>query len=476
MTQDQTHTLIAVGTGFATTFFLHRFLAEAGPDARVLVLERGPNMSGQQLIDALPDEPLSGEPLIETQSGFGKNWRFSVGFGGGSNCWWACTPRMLPNDFRLRSLYGTGEDWPLSYDDLEPYYAEAEAIMAISGPEATPWPMSRPYPQGPHRLSEPDRILQAHFGDAYIPQPTARSRDGTANRSACCASGVCSNCPVNAKFTIENEMGHVYADPRVTLLTGAEVLQVITEGGVATGVRYRAEGREVEARGDMVALGANAIFNASILLASGFDDAALGRYLTEQCGVEAHILLDGVKNFQGSTVITANGFMFYDGPHRATRAGCMVESFNRGKLRLEYGRWAETISMRLIYEDAPQADNRVVLGADGKPLAVYEARSAYAEAGIATARATFEKLLAPLPVESVQLLDPTKNEAHVLGTARMGDDPETSVVDADLVHHQVRNLLVLGGSSFVTCAPANPTLTLSALSLRAAARLFGDSD
>lgn len=478
------YSLLAVGTGFATSFFLKRYLEKSGPDVRVLVLERGPVMSHAEQIartpaapfnlpEALyaPDSPLEGSHLIRAAGPTSKSWRFTTGFGGGSNCWWACTPRMMPADFAMRSRYGVGDDWPLSYEDLDPYYCDAEEIMTISGPTVAPYPMSRPYPHPPHAFSRPDEILHEAFGYQYVPQPTARSREGTANRPPCCANGVCTLCPVNAKFTIQNELFGVYEDPRVTLITEAEVLTVDTEGSIARGVTYTKEGAEVRAKGDIVVLGANAIFNAAILLASGFDDPVLGRRLHEQCGVEARVLLGGVKNFSGSTVITGNGFMFYDGPHRAKRAGCLVEGWNRAEPRLDYGRWSEVLRVRLIYEDLPLEENRVLLATDGTPEARTERRSDYLAVGLATARETFDKLLAPLPVEDIAISEPSRTEVHILGTARMGDDPATSVVDRDLVHHRVPNLLVLGSSSFVTGPPANPTLTLSALSLRAADRL-----
>lgn len=475
---DDAYSMIAVGTGFASVFFLHRYLEGAGPDARVLVLERGRAMSHGEQVAALPARPLDAGALFETGGAEPKPWRFSVGVGGGSNCWWACTPRMMPADFEMRSRHGVGEDWPVGYDDLERYYGEAEAIMAISGPERTPYPMSRPYPQGPHAPSNPDLALQAAYGDLYVAQPTARSRDGTPNRAACCGNGVCSLCPADAKFTIQNEMGHVLGDPRVTLLTGAEVLSVDVEAGVARGVVYRRDGAEHRAAGDAVALGANALFNPVILRRSGFDEAALGRYLHEQKGVAARISLDGMRNFTGSTVITGSGFMFYDGPHRAERAGCLVEGWNRGKLRLLKDRWTETLQVKLIFEDLPLAENHVAMpregpdGAPGRPVAVTERRSDYMRAGLARATEMIEEIAGHLPTEGYEMHD-VGSEAHCMGTARMGRDPATSVVDADLVHHGVRNLLVLGGSSFVTGAPANPTLTISALSLRAADRLLG---
>ena len=86
-----------------------------------------------------------------------------------------------------------------------------------------------------------------------------------------------------------------------------------------------------------------------------------------------------------------------------------------------------------------------------------------------TLRSELPRLFAKLPIEDVRIASEfKKTEAHALGTVVMGNDPATSVVDRHLVHHHVRNLLVLGGSAFPTASPANPTLTISALSLWAA--------
>src|SRR5678809_208679 len=101
------------------------------------------------------------------------------------SCWTGCTPRFMPNDFKMDSMYGRGIDWPIGYNDLEPYYCETEAIMLISGPEQTPFPMSKRYPQKPHSLSSVDKILQKEYGDLYISQPTARSSE-QGKRNMCC--------------------------------------------------------------------------------------------------------------------------------------------------------------------------------------------------------------------------------------------------------------------------------------------------
>ena len=95
-----------------------------------------------------------------------KYWTFFSGFGGSSNCWWAATSRLMPEDFKLKSMYGVGANWPLDYDELEPFYCDAEEIMQVSGDSnELPYPRSRPYPQPPHRESQPDKVLKAAFPD-----------------------------------------------------------------------------------------------------------------------------------------------------------------------------------------------------------------------------------------------------------------------------------------------------------------------
>ena len=167
---------------------------------------------------------------------------------------------MLPADFELRSRYGVGRDWPLSYDSLEDYYCEVEDLMSVSGPsEDSPFPRSRPYPQPPHNLTDPDKILKKGHPTGFC-SATARARVPTSRRGPCCATSTCRLCPINAKFTIQNEMAHLFEDSRVTLELEATAQQVLTEAGDAKGVIYRKGDRDIEVRGQAVALGANAIF------------------------------------------------------------------------------------------------------------------------------------------------------------------------------------------------------------------------
>ena len=473
---DQDYDLILVGTGFATSFFLSAYLERCRADERILVLERGRrDTHAWQLRHRRPASTAPQSTFVNRHRR--KQWFYTPALGGGSNCWWAVTPRMMPSDFALHSTYGVGTDWPLSYDELEEYYCRAEILMAVSGPDdGTPQPRSRPYPQPPHRFSRPDQLLKQAYPDLFFHQPTARARQATAHRPACCASGVCHLCPIDAKFTVLNEMGHLYTDPRVSLVLEAAVQSVETSGARARGVVYLKDGAQVRARGQLVVLGANALFNPHILLRSGLDHPLLGKALHEQISATATIDLDGVDNFQGSTSITGHGYMLYDGPHRARRAGCLIESWNVPALRLERAKWRQRLVLKFIFEDLPAPHNHVRLapGDATRPETVYRTHSDYAQRGLDALGEKLPELLRPLPVEKIDLDPvPAATENHILGTVPMGVDPSLSIVDRHLIHHQVRNLLVLGGSAFPTSSPANPTLTLSALSLWAADHLLG---
>ena len=470
-----TYDLVLVGTGFASSFFLLEYLTRAPLTARVLVVERGWREPRAWQLKTRTVSRIDYRDTFRTAGAPEKRWRFTIAFGGGSNCWFGATPRFMPNDFRLRSAYGVGQDWPVTYEDLAPHYERAEQVMAISGSaDRAPYPRPFPHPQPPHRLSDPDRLLAEAYPNQFFPQPTARARVATATRNACCANGVCGLCPIDAKFTIENGLAYLYDDPRVRLWTGVEVVALSTTGGRITGVDVRREEGEETVTGELVVLGAGALFNAAILLRSGLNHPLLGRRLAEQISVDADVDLDGVDNFQGSTAFTGHGYMLYDGPHRARHGACLIETWNRpDELRWEPGRERQTLRVKLIVEDLPQERNRVEVAGDGPPVMRFEAYSEYARRGLEAASAQLARVLSPLPVERLSIEShPAATESHILGTVVMGGDPATSVVDRALVHHQLRNLVVLGGSAFPTVSPANPTLTISALSLWSAARVL----
>ena len=471
--------LVVVGTGFASTFFLYQYLSKAPRNRKILVLEAGHFFSQQDRRKDLSSEKGSSlNPNPEphetyTNKNPEKLWAFTMGFGGSSNCWYGCTPRFLPSDFRMKSLYGIGQDWPVTYEELEPYYTRVEELMAISGPAETPFPRSGKYPLPPHKLSTVDKVLQKEYDTKYISQPTARASTAWNGRNACCASTVCGVCPVNAKFTIENSNFGVYDDDRVKVMYGAQVFGVDFAGNMARRVKFKQNGKEYDVEGEVIALGANAIFNANILLNSKDRNPLTGTGLGEQLGLDAVVYLDGLDNVGGSTWVNANGYMLYEGDHRKEYAACLMESNNAPFIRIESGKWRQVATFRMIFEDLPQAENRVIASGDKmKPEVEFKQHSDYTWKSVKRMKEKLPSILGCLPVEKIEFLKPFKTEAHILGTTRMSADEKLGVVDKNMIHHHYRNLFVLGSGAFTTFSPNNPTLTLSALSLLSADRSF----
>jgi choline dehydrogenase-like flavoprotein len=473
--------VIIVGTGFASSFFLMRYLEHAPANCKILVLERGnEDTKAWQLKNQLHTS-IDPDSIVENETP-AKEWFTSPGFGGNSKCWMGGTTRMMPGDFKLKSRYGVGMDWPVDYDDLEGHYGTVEQVMLVSGPAVTPMPRSRPLPLQPHRFSDPDALLSRHFPEGWFHMSTARASVYTGKRGICCASGCCGLCPVDAKFTIQNGLADIYKDPRVTLQLRSAVQTVETSGGIATAVNSLREHREVRETADLIVLGASALFNPHILLRSGFKHPLIGRRLHEQMPVYVTLDLKGVKGYTGSTVLSGLGYLFYEGDHRADHAACMMETWSspfayraEDALRIERGRWNERMILGFLFDDLPSERNYVAVStSDPSRVRVhFEDYSDYAKKAADRIPQMIDKLSEALPIERIVCTSLGSSAAHIQGTVVMGDDPATSVVDRYLIHHDYRNLLVLGASAYPSASPAYPTLTLSALSLWAADHIIG---
>ncbi len=198
-----------------------------------------------------------------------------------------------------------------------------------------------------------------------------------------------------------------------------------------------------------------------------------GKGIGEQLGLNASVNLKSLANVGGSTYVTANGYMLYDGDHRKEYAACLMESSNAPYFRLEQGKWRDMINFRMVFEDLPLDQNYVGIGADRlKPEVHFKGPSEYTLKAIEKMKEKLPGILACLPVEDITYTKPFATESHILGTTRMSQTAAEGVVDKHLIHHQYRNLFVLGSGSFTTYTPSNPTLTLSALSLYAADKSF----
>ena len=132
-------------------------------------------------------------------------------------------------------------------------------------------------------------------------------------------------------------------------------------------------------------------------------------------------------------------------------------------------RWRETLPLVIVAEDIPIDKNHVAIDKEsGQASVTYLGPSDYARKGLDKALNLLPDILDPLPVEAIHFSEWRRTESRVQGTLKMGVFPDDSVVDANLIHHQYRNLIIVGTAVFPSCSCANPSLTAAALSLRSA--------
>ena len=475
-----------------------------GPDWE-LRRERG--LSSNPNIRAHPGE----DPVDDADSPIKP--MFADAVGGTSVHWSAHIPRFRPEDFRVRSLDGVAEDWPISYDDLAPYYALNEdrwGLAAIPGDPAAP-----PHGERARRLptiGAHGRRLAAAFdrlGWHWWPVDLAVGRDADEPGTVHCSHiGPCDlGCPSRVRSCAHHAYMIDAVAAGVRLVTRAKVLHLEHDAGnrVTAAVCDTPDGT-VRLCGARFVVAGNGLNTPRLLLlsASGrFPDGManssgqLGRNLM----LHPHAKVDAV--FAGPVGAWARGekagivsYEFYQTvPGREFVRGCKLQlgagpppaalangavtgtrlPWGRGHHRAFESRFDHICGLTVCAEDLPEAHNRIVLSPTmrdrhGLPAAkmIYRVsensrrildhgldrgEQVFREAG---AVATYRKAL--------------RDQAgfHLMGTARMGAVPETSVVDAFGQCHDVPNLFVVDGSVFVTSSAANPTATAQAFALRAA--------
>jgi choline dehydrogenase-like flavoprotein len=461
---------VVIGSGFGSFFFLQEFL-KTRRGGRTLLIEWGSHRTHDWQVANKANSIYETESLYTRGVGE-RAWHYTVAFGGGTNCWWAHSPRNHPNDFRLKSKYGIAVDWPFTYEDLAPYYQEAEQVMLIAGPDdiALHYPGPGRYAQPPHRMNDIDRIMKSAQPDMHFVMPNGRLSRPVGSRGSCCGTSECRWCPVDAKFTALNSMQHIIDHPDLDICVNSKVEYLDIQNNSAGKVHFVNQGNEYAVHADLVVLGANALHSPVLLLQSGFDDPLIGKYIHEkiECTVEAY--LDGVSNFSGSTITTCINLSLLDGEHRREHGAAMLYFENNWMygLRPDYGRWREVLPITIAVETLPEITSAVTRSSDGRPHVSYPKHSDYGLKGVKAALEKLPTVLKPLPIERIEQRQIDHISVHLQGTLRMGVDPSESVVDAAQVHHHVRNLIVVGSSVFPTCGSAPPSLTIAAMSLRAA--------
>ena len=423
------------------------------------------------------------------------------GVGGSTINWAAHVPRLHPSDFKTKTLDGVGDDWPFSYFDLEPYYDLNDAAMGIAGLAGDPaYPPKRSPRMPPLAIGRMGEAAARGFnamGWHWWPSDAAINTVDRDDRRACNNGGPClMGCPIGAKASADIVYWPAALKNGVELRTRCVAQQVIVQGGRAIGVSYRDQSGEInEQPAAFTVVACNGIGTARLLLASniaGGTDGVLGSYLMFHPIAYARGMfdeeMDGPRGPIGACIYSHEFYEHRPGRpfarglqlqvtrenallHQAARLEPVWGGAAHGLLREEF---RHSLTVMVVAEDLPEARNRVSLGEGVAADGLREARVEYTlsensrsilDFGLERAEEMLRKIGAHRVVR-VPLAPLTG--WHLLGTARMGTDPATSVTDGRGRCHAVANLIVADGSLFPTAGAVNPGVTIAALALKIA--------
>jgi choline dehydrogenase-like flavoprotein len=507
--------VIIIGTGAGGGTLAHT-LAPSGK--RILLLERG-DFLPREMDNWSPKAVFEDGKYISKDTWYDADWKpfqpqVHYFVGGATKLYGAALYRLRPRDFEeIKHVDGVSPVWPLSYDDLEPYYTKAEWLYQVhgnGGEDPTEGPRSKGYPWP--AVSHESRIDQL-FGDlasgGYHPFHAPCGillNEAERAKSTCIRCTWCDGypCLVHAKSDAEViAVRPVMDQPNVTLLVGAEVLRLETDqsGRTVTGVVARRGGSEERYEADVVALSAGASQSAKVLLASANDahpnglangsDQVGRNYMFHNC--KAVVALAKEPNdtvFQKTLGI--NDFYFgaedYDWPVGQIQ---MVGKSNAEAMKGEEPtltklapRWtlAETarhaVDFWLTTEDLPLPHNRVTLDGDGNVHLAYTSSN---DEGADRLYHELKRILNHVGIAQHHVLGknfymnmsiPIAGCAHQAGTVRFGHDPQTSALDTNCKAHELDNLYVVDTSFFPSIGAVNPALTAMANAIRVGEHLL----
>ena len=432
--------------------------------------------------------------------------------GGSTIHWTAHTPRFHPSDFRVKTLDGVADDWPLSYDELEPYYDAYDALMGcsgINGDPANPPRKERPMPPVPigqdgERMARAFDRLGWHWwpSDSYINSVPYRGRQACNN---CGNTGL--GCSRGAKGQTDVAIWPEAIANGVELRTDSRVFRIETDAdGKATGASYYdANGEENFQPANAVVLAMNGIGSPRIMLNSTSDaypdglcnsSGLLGKNLMfHPYAMVSGLFDDGLQTYKGplANMILCQEFYETDPSKDFVRGYTYQVARSSGPIstacgymfgRVPWGadhhaefqrRFGDVTVLGVIGEDLPEEQNRVeldpkLIDSNGIPSPkVFYTLSDNSRKQLDDAIRNAETALHEAGAVGVLATSLLKGAGwHLMGTARMGEDPKSSVVDRWGQAHDADNIFVVDGSVFVTCAAVNPTPTIGALALRTA--------
>lgn len=481
--------IIIIGSGMGGATMA---AALAGTGRRILILERGDHLrpSAHDRDDKAIFVDGHYRPDEEWLDGSGKP--FNPGnyyyVGGNSKFYGAVLIRYRKEDFApIAHIGGTTPGWPITYEDLEPYYCCAERLYSVRGQlgdDPTEPPHSAPYPFGPVP-DEPAiadlraRLLSVGLNPAFLPLGVDLDRWLSRARTPWDAY------PDTTGGKMDAESGGLkaaLAHDNVTLRTNAKVARLNTgKGNRIIGVEL-ADGEVLTAM--LVILSAGAVQSAALLLASA--DAAnpnglanrsdqVGRnFMNHNCSAVLAMHPFRLNPSVYQKTLTVNDFYLTGGPNGEPLGNVQLLGKISGPILASsspipgpMAGWiaARSVDVYAMSEDLPNPDSRVSLQNGQIKL---DWRRSNWEAHLALVRKLKRSLrMAGYPIVVSRAFD-RRTPSHQCGTARMGRDPETSVVDVFCRSHDHPNLFIADASVLPTSAAVNPALTVAALSIRTA--------
>jgi choline dehydrogenase-like flavoprotein len=515
-TQEKVDVVI-VGAGASGSVYA-AVLAKAGK--KVVIMDNGPDWQTSDLISSdiwgRRIKPAGAPFILEGKNTVSMGYQGGWGVGGAALHYFANFPRLLPNDFRIKSEHNRAHDWPISYDDVAPWYDRVAHEIGVSGDAKAEelWrPRGQAYPMPPMRTFKNGRVWLKGFeanGIRMVPAPVGMNSTEFKGRPACIYDGWCHvGCPIGA-----------LANPLVTFLSdarkaGAEVralstvTRVLTDptGNRVTGVEYYDQNKVKQVQpASVVVLAAWAAQNPRLLLNSATDkhpkglanaNGLAGKYMMTHFASGTNAMFDDdVENHMGTT---GAQFMSYERYGKTAHkgafgstfivAGAAVKPSGLGgyanarpelfgpELHAFMKRAAKNLTrMNAFGEEQPKIENRIELAGEkdefGMPLGriihSYDDNeaalwSANFEEGLKIANATGAK-----EVWQGRGAMPT---IHLMGGTIMGTGAANSVVNSFGQTHEVPNLYIAGPGIFATAGASNPTYTIFALSMRGAENL-----
>ena len=466
---------------------------------------------------------------LDDQNVTGTAWGFSPSMtvGGLAMHWGGVSPRYSPEDFTLKSQFGVGDDWPFTYDDLDPFYQEAEERMGVAGEQGPVAldPRGKPYPLPPLPVNYNLQQLQAWAGKMDIPTwstPSAKYSVPNAGRAQCQRCDTCSPvCPTGAKYSPDFTWDALVRDKKVELIT--ETLVRRLEADAKTGRVVRAMANRTDTSGEPVTITAR-----TFVLAAGFAwsphllllsrDAAhpdglanrsglVGRYLAGHRNVNAYLKLP-MELFPGINAqhsLVSKKFMRPARGGRYLRHDLRLWESSVGReprLRGDNGQllmgdalltdWqtrakGATARVRGYYDVLPDRESKLTLDAThknrfGDPMPLLAFRDAPESAALKEwqeeqLRTLFREMARAGGGEILRMENSANDlgQEHPTGGCRMGHDPATRVVNGWGQAHDHDNLWVAGAPAQVSASCCNGTLTFAAVGLRTASAIVRET-